>query len=106
MDEDEVRDKAVAFLDGQHLQDEAFSATIRRYITEIPVSPVGLKYCPSCESASCGICGACHELDHEFLFLGPHCPLAVPSFGKTLCVAWSWAFIFLQKAKKVTEQVR
>jgi hypothetical protein len=29
-----------------------------------------------CESAPCRVCGACHELDGEFLFIGPSYPAA------------------------------
>jgi hypothetical protein len=46
------------------------------------------------------VCGRCHELDHEFLFIGPHCPMAVETSGLTPCVAWSWAYLFLRKAEK------
>jgi hypothetical protein len=64
------------------------------------MSRIGMKYCPACESALCGICGQCHELDHEFLFIGPHCPMAVETSGLSPCVAWSWAYLFLRRAEK------
>jgi hypothetical protein len=100
MDANTVRAKALDFLEGQHIQDEHFSNLIRLYMQEIPVSRIGLKHCPACESASCGVCGKCHELDHEFLFIGPHCPLRVETSGRSPCVAWSWAYIFLRRAEK------
>jgi hypothetical protein len=100
MDENKLRAKALEFLDGQHVQDQQFEARIKNHLQEIPVSRVGLQYCPACESALCGVCGKCHELDHEILFVGPHCPLAVETSGMSPCVAWSWAYIFLRRAEK------
>jgi hypothetical protein len=46
------------------------------------------------------VCGQCHELDHEFLFIGMHCPAAVATRGQSSCVAWSWAYLFLRRAEK------
>jgi hypothetical protein len=100
MDENTLRAKALEFLDGQHIQDQQFYDAIRDYMAEIPVSRVGLPYCKTCESALCGICGQCHELDHEILFVGLHCPVAVETHGMSPCVAWSWAYIFLRRAEK------
>jgi hypothetical protein len=104
MDEDQLREMALAFLNGQgqYIKDESksFYAAIKTYLFERPVSSIGLKHCPACESAICGICGKCHELDHEFLFVGRSCPIAVETSGTTPCVAWSWAYIFLRKAEK------
>jgi hypothetical protein len=95
--EDEIRAKAHELLDEQYVQNHA---AIRRYLMEIPVNRIGMKYCPVCESVACGVCGKCHELDHEFLFIELDCPLAVETRGMSACVAWSWAYIFLRRAEK------
>lgn len=103
-DEQALREKALEFLNGQRPADRAFYDAITRYIAEIPVSRVGMKYCPACESAVCGICGTCHELDHQFLFIGPACPAAVSNYddsNRNTCVAWSWAYDFHRRAERV-----
>lgn len=98
--ESDIREKALLFLDGQHVQNEPFYIAIKGYLQEIPVRRVGMPYCRTCESALCGICGKCHELDREFLFIGIPCTVAVHTRGMSLCVAWSWAYLFLRKAEK------
>ena len=98
MDENTLRTKAFEFLAGQHITDQQFEARIKQHLQELPVSRIGLSYRPACECALCGICGTCHELDHEFLLIGPHCPLRVETSGMSPCVAW--AYIFLRKAEK------
>lgn len=105
MEESALRERATEFLDGQHITDKAFYHAIASYLGQIPVDRVGMKCCPACESASCGICGQCHALDKEFVFIGPFCPNEVETHGTTPCVAWSWAYIFIRKAEKATMQI-
>jgi len=100
MEEAIVRAKATEFLNGQNITDKAFYACISKYMAEIPISQTGMKYCPVCEGAACGVCGGCHQLDKEFLFIGPQCPVEIETSGMTPCVAWSWAYIFIRDADK------
>ena len=102
MDE-EIKKQALTYLEGQHLQGEyqPLREATTHYIGEIPISRIGLKHCPVCESVSCGVCGQCHENDRRFLFVGMPCPMAVPNGEDTLCVAWSWAYQFIRDAERV-----
>src|SRR5215471_18849753 len=94
MIDDEIRSKAVEFLDGQHVDDKAFYDAVHTNILAMPTDRTGLKYCPACESAACGVCGQCHQLDKKILFVGANCPqevttpyvqilLASPGVGRT-----------------------
>lgn len=99
-EEKQIRKKAKEFLDGQHITDQPFYNAIASYMAQIPVNRTGMKYCPACESAACGVCGQCHVLDKELVFLGPECPLEVETRGTSSCVAWSWGYLFLRQAEK------
>ena len=95
-----TRDRAHLYLLGQHITDQTFYRAIKTHVAEIPLDPRKMQSCPACESVLCGICGACHELDRRFLFVGPTCPVAQETDGTTPCVAWSWAYLFLKDANE------
>jgi hypothetical protein len=69
--------------------DVAFTEEIVAIVPTIPLSLVGMPYCPACESVLCGACGQCHSLD--LLSSDPECPGDHDTMGRN-CVAWWQAF--------------
>jgi hypothetical protein len=80
--------------------DAVFTATIHAYIDEMPLTEVGMPYCPACESVLCGVCGDCHSFD---LFDRPECPMDNDTTGST-CVAWYQALKAVVTVQRMSEE--
>jgi hypothetical protein len=110
MDETEIRAKAQTFFDAQRGDNEQFNQAVSQHIATLSLDMTTYRPCPACESALCGVCGRCHEVDHEILFVGPRCPVAAPTDGaeepeEIACVAWCWGFLFLRDAEKSVQLI-
>jgi hypothetical protein len=98
------RDKLYKAKKGSRLLgDKLFRDRVASHIDSIPLDPAKLKHCPACESVLCGLCGKCHEFDRKSFHVGPTCPISQHMHQDDLCVAWSYAYIFLQDAIKQEE---
>ena len=100
---DKGRDKTFPSRDKFRIGDELFRDRIASHIDSIPLDPAKLKSCPACESVLCGLCGKCHEFDRQSFLVGPTCPCAHHMHQGDLCVAWAYAYVFLQDAVKQEE---
>ncbi len=83
--EQDIRQAAKEWASSALHFEAATMAMIHAYIDEIPLSPIGMAYCPACESASCGACGGCHNFDAMPGQLW--CPMDNDNEGRD-CVAW------------------
>lgn len=101
MEEATIRQSAKEWASSALHFDAPFMARIHAYIDTIPLSPVGMKYCPACESLSCGFCGDCHNFDA--LPGQPLCPLDQDNEGRE-CVAWWQALKSIITAKRMIEE--
>ena len=104
MAEDEtIRAFARQLWNDQRGSDQNFAAQVDGYLETIPVQLQGMPYCRICESVLCGVCGRCHEDTKQFVFIGPHCPVAVPNTERPGCLAWSYAYQFLSQARRTSD---
>lgn len=101
MEEATIRQSAKEWASSALHFDAVITARIRAYIDEIPSSPVGMKYCPACESLSCGVCGDCHNFDA--MPRQPLCPLDNENEGRD-CVEWWQALKSIITAKRMEEE--
>jgi hypothetical protein len=99
--EDEpIRAKARRLWNGQRSTDLAFAEQVDTLLSTIPLELQGMPYCRVCESVLCGVCGRCHEDTKRFVFIGPHCPVAVSNTEQPGCLAWTYAYQFLSAARR------
>ena len=102
-DEEAIRAFARQLWNGQRSNDQTFATQVDGYLETIPVELQGMPYCRVCESVLCGVCGRCHEDTKQFVFIGPHCPVAVPNTERPGCLAWSYAYQFLSQARRASD---
>ena len=81
--------------------DDVGDSRIAAFIDELPLSQVGMAYCPACESVLCGVCGDCHSWDLQIS--DPECPNDHDTTGRD-CVFW-WqalkAIVTVQRAEAI-----
>jgi NADH:ubiquinone oxidoreductase subunit E len=81
-----VQEQAIEWIHQALHFDAAFTEEIVAIVHTIPLSLVGMPYCPACESVLCGACGHCHMLD-IVPFSRPLCPNDNDDMGAS-CAAW------------------
>jgi NADH:ubiquinone oxidoreductase subunit E len=81
-----VQEQAIEWIHKVLHFDAAFTEEIVAIVPTIPLSLVGMPYCPACESVLCGACGHCHMLD-IVPFSRPLCPNDNDDMGAS-CAAW------------------
>ncbi len=100
-DEPAIRERAKQWATDALKFDAAFTATLHAYINEMPLTEVGMPYCPACESVLCGACGHCHGLD--LLPSRPECPGDNDDMGRD-CVAWYQALKAVVTVQRMDEE--
>ena len=99
-----VQEQAIEWLRGLKSMQEntaVFEAACA-FVPTIPLSPVGMLYCPACESMLCGACGHCHMLD-VVPFSQPLCPLDNDDMGAS-CAAWYAALNAVVTVQRKSEE--
>jgi hypothetical protein len=99
-----VQEQAIEWL--RHLksmqENPAFFEAACTFVPTIPLTPVGMDYCPACESVLCGACGHCHMLD-VVPFSRPECPNDNDDMGSH-CAAWYQALNAITTVQRMADE--
>jgi hypothetical protein len=95
-----VQEQAIEWIHQALHFDATFTEEIVALVPTIPLSLVGMPYCPACESVICGACGHCHMFDAPIN--APECPGDNDDMGAN-CAAWWQAFNAVHTVQRMNE---
>ncbi len=97
-----VQEQAIAWIHQALKFDAAITDEIVARVPRVPLSLIGMPYCPAWESVLRGACGHCHMLVIVD-FSMPDCPLDQDDMGHD-CMVWYQAYNAIHTAQHMNKE--